>query len=170
VSNIVLIGPSGAGKTTLGKMLADSLGMAFFDTDKEIEKTANMPISQIFKTFGEGHFRRLEHNICKRFVALKNTVISTGGGTFTNPQNAQFLHADWMVIYLQASPEVILQRLEVDNTRPLLQGDNKLASIQALLQEREQTYKNLATITIDANDTNLDAIKLVAKPKNIKLP
>jgi shikimate kinase len=150
--NIALIGFMGVGKTLLGGLLSRTFNMAFLDMDLEIEKQMNMPVSQIFKEFGAGCFRAVEHDLCKKIPQMKGFVIATGGGVLTDERNLPLLRESCLIIYLQASAETLYGRLESDETRPLLQdlpqGADKLAAIKELLAEREPLYRAAADLVV----------------------
>ncbi|MCL2236384.1 MAG: shikimate kinase [Defluviitaleaceae bacterium] len=140
--NIALIGPMGVGKTSVGRLLSVALKMGFFDFDAEIEARAAMSINQIFHSLGEPHFRQLEHEICQKIPQMQGFVVSTGGGVLLNPANLPLLRSTCTIIHLSASPPALQQRLEGDQTRPLLHN------LGNILSEREPLYKEAADHTI----------------------
>ncbi len=144
---IALIGFMGCGKSYLGKDAARTLGMKFADTDSLIEETAKMSISRIFAEQGEEVFRRIETEVLRE-SCRDNHILATGGGIVKEAQNVDMLHAmGAAVVWLKISPERIFQRLQRDNSRPLLagaQGEEKLTRIRNLLQERESLYQRAA--------------------------
>jgi shikimate kinase len=148
--NIILTGFMGTGKSAVGKALATHLGYRLLDTDLLIEQEAGMSIAQIFAKKGEAHFRELEKQTIARACLEKGVVIATGGGAMTNTVNAERLKASGVVICLTASPEIILQRVQGNSDRPLLQGDDPLGKIRALLAARAEAYAQ-ADITVDTS-------------------
>lgn len=129
----------GAGKTTVGQLLAQSLQYRFFDTDAVIERAAHQPIKDIFATMGESEFRQLETQVLGELSVYKQLVVATGGGIVSRPQNWSYLHYG-LTIWLNVPIEVLYSRLKKDTSRPLLQTEDPLAKLQLLLQERRQLY------------------------------
>ena len=144
MTRIILIGYMGAGKTTVGKELAKSLGMTFYDLDWYIESRMRKTVKQIFDEGGEEAFRRIEHNMLHEVAEFEDVVISCGGGTPCFFDNMEYLNRQGETIYLQATPEVLLKHLQMGKgVRPLLQnktGEELLLHIKAQLDEREQHY------------------------------
>ncbi|MGN0165601.1 MAG: HAD-IIIA family hydrolase [Lachnospiraceae bacterium] len=156
---VVLIGFMGCGKTTVGQSLCKELEYEFVDMDKLIEEHENMSVSEIFDQRGEDYFRRLETEaISGKFRKLRNCVISTGGGMPIRPANHQPLKDCGIVVYLKTKPETILNRLDGDNTRPLLQRPDKEEFVKNLMAEREPVYSKLADITILTDGKNVSQI------------
>ncbi|MEW8955691.1 shikimate kinase [Clostridium sp.] len=119
MKNIILIGMSGCGKTTVGKALSENLGMKFMDTDDEIEKKEGISTSNIFKLKGEKYFRKVEKNLIEEISALENTVIATGGGMAVFEDNINKLNEIGYTIFLRVKEEVFLERILEDRKRPL---------------------------------------------------
>lgn len=154
--NLVLIGFMGAGKTSVGKELAELLGCALYDTDQETERRAGMAISDIFRLQGEGNFRKMETDTLRTLLeqAGQNggyTVISAGGGLALREENQRLLREHAVCIYLKTSPEQVLRRLQGDTTRPLLQGGNVREKVEELLAARGPVYEKAADITADTD-------------------
>lgn len=140
--NIVLVGMMGSGKTTIGKLIADNLKeFTFVDIDSLIEQKENRNINDIFKDSDEVYFRKVESEIVKELSNSRNLVISTGGGIVKNSDNIKFLKENGRVIYLSASSDVLYERLKDFNDRPLLNKPDIKATIDNLLNERENLYK-----------------------------
>ena len=152
----VLIGFMGSGKTSVGKRLSLVLKREFIDTDDFIEKREGMTINEIFKEKGEEEFRKIERELYKRFSTPKKKIIATGGGVIKNPANIANLKKGGVIVYLKSSPEKIAQNLKFDNTRPILQVDDKEAKIRELLAQREPFYNKYAEITIDVSNYDID--------------
>lgn len=144
--NIALIGFMGAGKTTVGTLLAQILQFEFIDTDKVIEQRQGRKISDLFAQEGEPFFRRLEHELCLELESTSNQVIATGGGLVTTPGNLDSLRKHALVVCLWASPETIFARVRHQNHRPLLQTPDPLAQIQNLLTLRTPAYRQADVI------------------------
>lgn len=138
-SSIFMIGMMGCGKTTVGRVLAKSLGYRFFDTDALIETVAGQSINQIFATSGEAEFRQIETQVLAEISAYTRLVIATGGGIVLNRQNWSYLHHG-VVVWLDVPVEAIYQRLADDTTRPLLQDPDPRGKLQALLEQRRSLY------------------------------
>jgi shikimate kinase len=132
--NLVLTGFMGTGKTTVGKRIASVLDLRFIDSDEEIVRRAKMTIPQIFEQFGETGFRHLESVICRWLSSCSDVVISTGGGMLVNVQNLGVMSKTGLVVCLNASPEVIRERLQVSNNRPLK------ANWEVLYEQRRSAY------------------------------
>jgi shikimate kinase len=140
----------GTGKSEVGKLLAKRLQREFFDTDELIERAAGQPIARIFAEKGEPHFRELENQVIREVCQGQKSVIATGGGAIVNMDNASCLKKSGTVICLTASPEIIVQRVQGDNDRPLLQGAEPLTKIRSLLTDRAEAYAR-ADIMIDTS-------------------
>ena len=149
--NIVLIGFMGSGKTTVGKALSVKCGREFLDTDALIESKESRKISEIFAKEGEGHFRKLEYAVLNNLTEAKDKIISTGGGIVTYPDNRGLLKKAGKVVYLRVKPETVVKRLEGDESRPLLMGDDKLSKVENLLSSRKAMYEEAADIIIDVD-------------------
>jgi 3-dehydroquinate synthase len=137
--NIILYGPPGAGKSTVGKELAARLGRYFADSDPLIEKHAGRSIPKIFSQLGEAEFRRIESEVCAELAGRANIVIAVGGGALLNPNNRAALERSGLVICLRAEPNELLVRT-ASATRPLLDGDNPAEQLAALLKARRYLY------------------------------
>lgn len=137
--NIFLIGMMGAGKTTIGRLLAHQLGYGFLDTDSVIEQFAGKTISSIFAEDGEEAFRQLESQVLAEVSARTKLIIATGGGIVTQRFNWSYLHHG-LIIWLDAPVEVLMERLQEDNTRPLLQNNHPAQALQMLLDQRRSLY------------------------------
>jgi shikimate kinase len=139
--NVALVGFMGAGKSTVGYLLAELLHYELIDTDKVIEQRTGRRISDIFATDGEPAFRALESALVRELESAQDTVISTGGGLVVNPDNLASLKRHSLVACLWASPQVIYDRVRHQSHRPLLQAPDPLAKITELLNARAPMYK-----------------------------
>ena len=146
----VLIGPPGAGKTTVGSLLAAALGVPFTDTDAEVEASAGKPVSDIFIEDGEPAFRALERAAVARALADSTGVVAVGGGAVLDPGTQQAL-AGHRVVYLETGFAATAKRTGMSQARPLLVG-NPRAALKILLDQRVPVYQRLATITVGTDD------------------
>ncbi|MFZ9082424.1 MAG: shikimate kinase [Burkholderiaceae bacterium] len=147
-SNIVLIGLMGAGKTTIGRKLALRLGREFVDTDHEIEARSGASVATIFELEGEEGFRRREAKMLLQVMQLEKQVVTTGGGAPIRPENRPVI-AKGFVIYLEADPRQLWQRLRMDQSRPLLsQSSDPKATLEKLHAERDPIYRQLANCIV----------------------
>ena len=149
--NIILIGFMGAGKTTVGRKLANRLGYFFLDTDQQIEKQQGCTIEEIFRYAGEATFRDLETKLLETLQNVHNTILSTGGGMFLRLKNQELLKVIGKTVYLQVDRETLKQRLQCDQNRPLLQQPNWQENVNQMLQQREPVYLT-ADLTIKAQN------------------
>ena len=151
--NIIVTGFMGTGKSAVGNLLAQRLQREFIDTDTLIEHAAGQPIARIFAEKGETYFRELEKQMIRQVCQKQEIVIATGGGAIVNVDNATCLKESGTVICLTASPETIVQRVQGNKDRPLLQGEEPLMKIRSLLTARAEAYAQ-ADITIDTSALN----------------
>lgn len=147
--NIFLVGPMGAGKTTVGRLLAKSLGVTFFDSDKEIEQRTGVTIPMIFEYEGEAGFRKRESEVLSVLTQLHPIVLATGGGSVLLPENREFLGQRGFVVYLQCSVDKQLERTHRDPNRPLLNTGNPRSRLEELFRIRDPIYRSLAHCTVD---------------------
>ena len=147
--NIVLIGFTGAGKTAVGRRLAERLERPFVDTDREIEKLYGMKLSEIFRRYGEVRFRSEEAILVRKLVDQSGLVIATGGGLVVNPENGRLLRESSILIGLTADLDTIHRRICGKRNRPLLRSDHDLkASLEKLRHDRAGVY-DIAEFTVD---------------------
>lgn len=142
MKNIVFTGFMGAGKSSVGRKLAERLGMSVVDTDELIERSAGMRISEIFAKFGEQRFRELEKKAVAEASKLENHVIITGGGVVLKEENMKNLRRNGVIVYLHARPGVIYSRIKHESHRPLLQVKEPMKKIKELLEYRAPYYAN----------------------------
>ncbi|MDD2661217.1 MAG: shikimate kinase AroK [Methylococcales bacterium] len=147
--NIYLVGLMGAGKTTIGRQLAKSLTVPFYDSDKAIEESTGVDIPTIFEFEGEEGFRDREQKMIKQLTQLKGIVLATGGGAILREENRRLLKENGFIVYLQCSVERILERTRRDTQRPLLKSENPKERIETLFAEREHLYLSCADFSID---------------------
>jgi shikimate kinase len=147
--NLYLIGPMGAGKSTVGKQLAKTLHKNFLDTDLVIEDRTGVDVAWIFSVEGEDGFRKREKDIVAELTQQNDLVLSTGGGTVVELSNRQALSNTGIVIYLQTSRGEQLERTSRNRgNRPLLQVDNIEERIDSLMQERQRHYEEIADYSV----------------------
>lgn len=157
MKNIVLTGFMGAGKSAVGKKLAERLGLQVIDTDDVIEEESGMKISDIFSEFGEDHFRKLERMAVERLSTFDNHIIITGGGVVLNKENIENLRKNGIIVYLHAAPEVLYERVKSETHRPLLQVDNPVKKIKELFEHRAQFYAD-NDIEVDTSNLTVDEV------------
>jgi len=168
-SNIALIGFMGAGKSSVGRALAGRLRKRYVELDALIEKRSGKSINDIFASEGETAFRMLEAELTAEVAGGKNQVIACGGGVVLNQVNIDNLKESSAVIYLEASPEVILQRTAGSKARPLLKNTDRESTIRKLLEMRLPLYNKAADITIDTSDMSIDeAVQRIMKELQIE--
>lgn len=161
----------GCGKTTIGQLLAQQLSYRFFDTDRLIEQSTQQSVSQIFAESGEVNFRQLETQVLAELSSYTRLVVATGGGIVLQRQNWSYLHHG-IVLWLDVPVEQLLDRLQGDQTRPLLQTPNPIATLQHLLEQRRHLYAQAdVRLTVAPNTTPIEvveqaiaAIQQVVKP------
>jgi shikimate kinase len=149
VSSLFLVGLMGAGKTTLGKMLAESLSVPFVDTDEEIVVRCGADIPWIFDVEGESGFRERETAVLRDYISV-DAIVSTGGGIVTMPENRDLLKQSGRVVYLRVEPERLFARIGKDKRRPLLQTADPLSALKGLFDVRDPLYREVATDILDA--------------------
>lgn len=152
--NVFLVGPMGAGKTTVGRLLGELLRQDFFDSDSEIEKATGADIPWIFDVEGEAGFRKRERKMIDFLTSKENIVLATGGGSVTVKESRRMLRERGDVIYLRASIDQQVRRMSGDNSRPLLQVEEREAKIRELFAIRDPFYKEVADISIETNRRN----------------
>lgn len=156
--NLFLIGLMGAGKTTVGKILAKRLHWPFFDSDHEIEARTGVRIPIIFEIEGEEGFRNREVETIAELVTMNNVVLATGGGAVLRAENQQALKSHGTVIYLRANVDDLYERTKHDRNRPLLQTADPKARLQALFEQRDPIYRQLADVVIDTSRQNVNSL------------
>lgn len=157
-TRIFLVGPMGTGKTTIGRQLAQALGLEFEDSDREIQRRTGVDIPTIFEYEGEEGFRIREKKVIADLVEVENQVLATGGGAVTDADNRRLLPARGFVIYLECSPEQQYDRTYKDKNRPLLQSDDPLASLKQLMKERDPLYQEVADLVVSTEGRSASAV------------
>ncbi|MDA9901621.1 MAG: shikimate kinase AroK [Gammaproteobacteria bacterium] len=152
--NVFLVGPMGAGKTTVGRLLGELLRQDFFDSDAEIEKATGADIPWIFDVEGEVGFRKRERKMIDFLTSKENIVLATGGGSVTAEESRRMLRERGDVVYLRASIDQQIRRMSGDNSRPLLQVEDRETQIRQLFAIRDPLYKEVSDISIETNGRN----------------
>lgn len=158
VRNIFLIGPMGAGKSTIGRTLAKELKLEFFDTDEVIEERAGANIAWIFDIEGEDGFRKREQKVIDELTQKSNIVLATGGGAVMTPENRNALAGRGTVIYLKTSLAQQYERTKRDTKRPLLQTEDLETRLVDLETEREHLYAGLADVSFETDKLTVKAV------------
>jgi len=172
LNNIYFVGLMGAGKTTIGRLIAKQLGMMFYDSDHEIERKTGVKIPLIFEFEGEAGFRRRETAVIEELSQLDDIVMATGGGAVLLPENRELLKNNGKVVYLRANVHDLWLRTRNDKSRPLLQGGNIKQKLEQLYIARDPIYTALADCIVDtgaqsANDIASHIEELIKEP-NVK--
>ncbi|QQL45063.1 shikimate kinase [Sulfuriroseicoccus oceanibius] len=154
--NIVLVGFMATGKTTIGRILSKKLGFQFVDCDHEIEKQQGMKITEIFKTQGEEAFRQMETDFLQSLASQSKLIISTGGGVVGRQPNREILPTLGYVVWLHTKKQVIFDRVMSNSNRPLVQTEDPMGTIKALLKVRKPLYKEVADIQIKTHKLTFD--------------
>ena len=155
--NIFLVGFMGAGKSTVGRILADKIGYRYCDADKFIETRAGTTITQIFADHGEKYFRDLESESMEFLSTEEKQVIATGGGVIQRDRNWDAMKSGGITVYLKAPIEVIWERIKDSKDRPLLQVENPLETARELLNKRTPLYEK-ADLIVDTSDISLEEV------------
>ena len=148
IANVFLVGPMGSGKSTIGKRVADLLGLAFVDSDHEIQRRTGVDIPTIFDFEGEEGFRRRERQVIDDLTQGDGIVLATGGGAVLDADNRKLLSARGLVVYLYCTPEQQYERTIRDRNRPLLQTEDPLGRLRELMEERDPLYRQTADFTV----------------------
>ncbi len=149
---MILVGPMGAGKSTIGRLLAKELRLPFKDSDKEIEQRTGANIPWIFDVEGEQGFREREHAVIAELCRQRGIVLATGGGAVLREDNREALKGGGCVVYLRTSVEQQLERTSRDRNRPLLQKPNPGQVLAELMAIRDPLYRAIADITVETDE------------------
>ena len=156
--NIFLVGPMGAGKSTIGRYLADELHMEFIDSDTVIEERTGADIAWVFDVEGEDGFRKREETVINDLTEQQGIVLATGGGSVKSKENRNRLSARGVVVYLETTIEKQLARTNRDKKRPLLQTDSPREVLEALADERNPLYQEIADIVVKTDDQSAKVV------------
>ncbi|MDX7990151.1 shikimate kinase AroL [Xenorhabdus sp. Reich] len=160
---LFIVGARGAGKTTIGKLLAEALSYQFVDTDESIQTSSGMTIADLVEQHGWEYFRKLESQILKT-VSQNECLISTGGGMVLSQENRHYMQQHGIVIYLQAPAAVLIKRLSLNpenSQRPSLTGKSIIEEIEGILADREPLYCECADFIVDASLATEDIVSSV---------
>jgi len=163
---LILTGMMGSGKTTVGQLLADKLGLPFLDMDRQIEQENGLSVARIFAQEGESGFRRREKELVRRLADFKG-VIASGGGVLLDPENEGMLRqGGGVIIYLQAFLETLKNRLQGDRSRPLL----KTGSIDSIYRQRQEIYSQAADMIVSTDNLTPEEVvrKIVSQIRKIQ--
>lgn len=156
--NVFLVGLMGAGKTSVGKLLAKRLDKAFCDCDQEIESATGVRIPVIFEIEGESGFRARETRMLAELAARSDIVLATGGGAVLSAENRELLSGNGIVVYLRAGVSDLWQRTRHDKNRPLLKTAEPLARLEQLHAERDPLYSSVADIIVDSGSQSVASL------------
>lgn len=155
--NLVFIGLMGAGKSAIGRLTAQALGIPFVDSDHEIERVSRMTISDLFTRYGEDEFRALETRVLKRLLRTGPRVVSTGGGAYINERSRRQIKRGGLTIWLNAELDVLWERVNKRDTRPLLKTENPKQTLENLMRARYPIYAE-ADLTVMSRDVNKETM------------
>jgi shikimate kinase len=158
VQNLFLIGPMGAGKTTVGRQLAECYRKEFVDSDLEIQCRTGVDIPTIFEFEGEAGFRQREHDVIDDLTTRDGIVLATGGGAVIKSENRNILSSRGLVIYLHCTAEQQYERTHRDKNRPLLQIDDPLDKLRRLMTQRDPLYRQTADLLISTEGRNTQSV------------
>ncbi|MEK1928670.1 MAG: shikimate kinase [Pararhizobium sp.] len=168
--NLVFVGLMGAGKSAIGRMTATELGIPFIDSDHEIERVSRMTISDLFAAYGEEEFRALETRVIKRLLHTGPRIVSTGGGAYINERTRRHIKKQGLSVWLKADLDVLWERVNKRDTRPLLKTENPKQTLENLMHARYPIYAE-ADLTVISRDVKKEVMveevltALAAMPK-----
>ena len=169
--NIVLVGPMGSGKTTVGRRLAHALNQVFFDTDHEIINKTGVTIYHIFDIEGEEGFRERESKILENLCQMSNIILATGGGIVIKSKNREILKNSGLVVYLSSSVDQLLRRTAKSKTRPLLENStDRRKTITDLIEARDLYYREVSSLVVDTTGKKFHEVINIIKreAKNVE--
>ncbi|WP_104664451.1 shikimate kinase [Ensifer adhaerens] len=155
--NLVFIGLMGAGKSVIGRLTAQALGVPFVDSDHEIERVSRMTISDLFARYGEEEFRALETRVLKRLLRSGPRVVSTGGGAYINERSRRQIKKGGLTVWLNAELDVLWERVNKRDTRPLLKTENPRQTLENLMNARYPIYAE-ADLTVLSRDVRKETM------------
>jgi shikimate kinase len=155
--NLILVGLMGAGKSSVGRIVATQLGIPFVDSDAEIERVSRMSITELFASYGEEEFRALEGRVMKRLLKGGPRVVSTGGGAFINDRTRKHIKRGGVSVWLKAELDVLWERVNKRDTRPLLKTENPKQTLENLMNARYPIYE-LADLTVISRDVRKETM------------
>lgn len=155
--NLILVGLMGAGKSSVGRLVAQQLGVPFIDSDIEIERVSRMTITELFAAYGEEEFRALEARVIKRLLKGGPRVVSTGGGAFINARTRRHIKKGGLSVWLKADLDVLWDRVNKRDTRPLLKTENPKQTLENLMNARYPVYAE-ADLTVLSRDVRKEVM------------
>ncbi|MDR6755469.1 shikimate kinase [Mycoplana sp. BE70] len=155
--NLVLVGLMGAGKSAIGRLVAQALSVPFIDSDHEIERVSRMSISDLFAAYGEEEFRALEARVMKRLLKTGPRVVSTGGGAFINERTRRHIKRGGLTVWLKADLDVLWERVNKRDSRPLLKTENPKQTLENLMNARYPIYAE-ADLTVHSRDVKKEMV------------
>ncbi|WP_201314903.1 shikimate kinase [Dyella sp. EPa41] len=155
--NLFIVGPTGAGKTSIGRRLAEHYGLNFLDLDQEIERQCGVPVSAVFEIEGEVGFRRRESALLDECSRQRGVLVATGAGAVLDPANRRLLAERGFVLWLQATLEQQLERLAHDKQRPLLASGDRAERLSTMAQARTPLYREIADLVIPGEHEHVHA-------------
>lgn len=158
VNNVYLVGPMGAGKSTIGRQLSSVLKKEFKDSDHEIVARTGASIPLIFEIEGEEGFRKRESAMIDELTSMDNLVLATGGGAVLNEENRRWLSERGVVIYLYASLDQLFERTRRDRNRPLLQTEDPKGKLEQLMSVRDPIYREVADMVVHTDDRSIKSV------------
>jgi shikimate kinase len=158
--NLILVGMMGAGKSTMGRILARHTGKQFIDSDVELQNRTGVSIPHIFDVEGESGFRQRESAVIESLLCENNIVLATGGGAILSEHNRHLLQHNGIVVYLQANVNELWQRTRHDKNRPLLQTENPQGRLAELCYQRDPLYLEVADVVIQTGRQNVHGLML----------
>ena len=162
---IFLVGPMGAGKTTIGKRLAKAVKRRFVDCDHELERRTGVSIAVIFEVEGESGFRERERRMLDELTQLDDVVLATGGGAVLDEGNRELLRCRGFTVYLYANVDDLLLRTRNDVNRPLLKAPDRVQRLHEIVTVREPLYREVAALAIDTGAHTLSEIVALIRSK-----
>lgn len=162
--NIVFVGLMGAGKTAIGRKVAQMEGLPFVDSDHEIEAVSRMTVADLFQAYGEAEFRSLEQRVIERLLRQGGQVVSTGGGAFMNADTRANIARHAISVWLKADLDILMSRVSRNKNRPLLQNDDPRSVLAGLMEVRYPVYRQ-ADLTVETRDVRREVIaaEVIAK-------
>ncbi|MEI6415550.1 MAG: shikimate kinase AroK [Pseudomonadota bacterium] len=157
-NNVFLVGPMGAGKTTIGRQLAETLGFEFRDSDQVIQRRTGVDIPTIFEFEGESGFRKREKAVIDDVTQETGVVLATGGGAILDPDNRRLLTSRGFVVYLFCSPEQQYERTLRDRNRPLLQNQDPMQTLIEIFNIRDPLYRQVADLVVSTERRNAGSV------------
>lgn len=158
--NIYLIGPTGSGKTAVGRQLARDTGLRFLDSDHEIEQRTGVEVSYIFEKEGEAGFRERETEMIRELTAGSGAIVATGGGAVLAAENRELLAASGIVVYLKTTVDEQLKRTSRSQRRPLLMSGSPRTVLESMAAERRPLYESIADVELDTSKQRVRAVAL----------